>query len=506
MTRETLDRPEPRGRLIVRNTMINLLGHALPLILAVALMPPIIDGLGTERFGILAIAWMILGYLADIGFGRATTKFAAEVVAKDESARLPGIVWTTVAIQVGVGAVAAAALFAAAPVLVERVLAIPDALLAEARTSLYLVAGIIPAILLGTVYRGVLEAAQRFDLVNAVRVPNRAATLVLPLVGLALGWRLPGILALLLAARYATLIAFVAICLRLFPTLRRPPRWVGGELRPVFRFGAWVSVSSVISPALVYLDRFLLGALASMGAVTYYTAPYEVTSRLWLVPTSLVAVLFPEFSALSDRPRSAAVERLAARSVRYLLAIQGTVIALLCAAASDLLHVWLGPEFAAESTLALQILAVGVLVNSLAWVPYTLIQGLGRADLTAKFHMIELPIHIVVATVLVTLWGVPGAALAWSLRVTLDAMLLFGAMHRLSTVSPRAFWRERVPQTALILVGLSLTTALIMTRLDVPWVRGLLLAMLASTLGLVVWRYALGTEGRADLRRLLGTA
>jgi hypothetical protein len=44
------------------------------------------------------------------------------------------------------------------------------------------------------------------------------------------------------------------------------------------------------------------------------------------------------------------------------------------------------------------------------------------------FHLIELPLYAAAAWVLIEAYGVAGAALAWTLRVTLDAVLLGAAM------------------------------------------------------------------------------
>jgi len=70
---------EITGRLLTRNWGLNLAGQILPLGVAVAAMPYVIHGLGAERFGILSIAWTLLGFcgLLDLGLGRATTKFVA---------------------------------------------------------------------------------------------------------------------------------------------------------------------------------------------------------------------------------------------------------------------------------------------------------------------------------------------------------------------------------------------------------------------------------------------
>jgi O-antigen/teichoic acid export membrane protein len=73
---------EIKGGLLARNTLFNLIGQGLPLVVAVVTIPLIIQGLGIDRFGLLSLAWVVLGYFAifDLGLGRATTKFVAEAL------------------------------------------------------------------------------------------------------------------------------------------------------------------------------------------------------------------------------------------------------------------------------------------------------------------------------------------------------------------------------------------------------------------------------------------
>jgi O-antigen/teichoic acid export membrane protein len=40
-----------KSSLLARNTALNLIGQALPLLVAIATIPLVIRGLGTERFG-----------------------------------------------------------------------------------------------------------------------------------------------------------------------------------------------------------------------------------------------------------------------------------------------------------------------------------------------------------------------------------------------------------------------------------------------------------------------
>ena len=84
--------PQISGGSLARNTGLNIIGQVVPLLVGLGAIPYVVRGLGTERFGILSIAWVLLGYfsLFDLGLGRATTKFVAECLGRGELHHLPG--------------------------------------------------------------------------------------------------------------------------------------------------------------------------------------------------------------------------------------------------------------------------------------------------------------------------------------------------------------------------------------------------------------------------------
>jgi O-antigen/teichoic acid export membrane protein len=127
---------------------------------------------------------------------------------------------------------------------------------------------------------------------------------VLPFVGVVLHWGLPRIMALLVLSTFVGALAHYRACATVFPDLRRGMPFHRGEFRELIGFGSWVTVSSVIGPVLVYSDRILLGALVSVTAVGVYAAPYEMITRAWIIPASLVATLFPAFASLGTRGRA----------------------------------------------------------------------------------------------------------------------------------------------------------------------------------------------------------
>jgi O-antigen/teichoic acid export membrane protein len=500
------------GSLLARNTLLNLIGQALPLLVGVVTIPLVVHGLGTERFGLLSLAWVILGYFTifDLGLGRAATKYVSEALGKGENDQVPEIIWTAVTFQAALGFLGALVLFGITDLLVERVLNIPPELLGEAKDTFHLLALSIPLVLISSSFSGVLEATQRFDLLNAVRIPSSILTFILPLVGLYLGFGLPGIVVLILLARLGTLITFVWMDFRIVPDLRGPSPSLA-RFSSLFAFGGWVMISSIVGPFLVYLDRFLIGSLLTMGAVAYYTAPYEMVTRLWIVSASLSMTLFPAFSALEGVKDRERLSIFFARSIKYVFLITGTSIVLIIVYAEKILQIWLGSDFAAESTSAVQVLAIGVLINSLAHTPFALLQGAGRPDLPAKFHLIELPIYVVMAWILIGEFGIAGAAGAWTFRVALDTVLLFIVSLKFYHISPSLLAEEGMKRAIIGLVifaGIAYVLREVAYALPIS-VQSLLLTGFLGLSTWIGWNFVIDDSDRktvykmADLRKIL---
>ncbi len=421
-------------RRLLPGVLLTFAGQLGPLIAGIVALPLIVRGLGVERFGLLSLGAVVLGHLAlfDVGLGRAVAKWVAEHVGRRREDEIPAVVWSAAATQAVAGLLGGVALVALTPWLVGGVLNIPPAERAEARWMLYVFASAVPLAAMSTSFQGLLEGLQRFGLATAVTAPFAAATFLLPLVGLALGFGLPGIAALAVVARGLGLITVAVAGMTALPTLRRVSvdRRVSRDL---LRFGGWVTLSSLVGPVLVYLDRLLIASLGSTALVAFYTAPWEIATRLWIVPCSAAVVLFPAVSRLHVEG-SALVEGTAGRAVRGLLLVLAPVVVVLVVFASPILGVWLGDEFALRSATVLQILGAAVLVNSLAQVPYAVLQASGRPDIPAKLHLLEVAAYPFLAWWLIRDFGIVGAAWACALRVTVDATLLFAAASRVTGI------------------------------------------------------------------------
>jgi len=499
---------------IAHNTLLNLAGQAFPLLVGVFAVPVILRGLGIERFGLLALCWSVLGYFGmfDLGLGKATTRAVAELIGQGELEKLPALAGTCLLSHAVVGLLGGVAMAALTPVIATQVLKISPALVHEAKASLWILSAAVPIVVSSAALRGILEAGQRFALVNWVKAPANSLIFVLPAVGAQFHVGLPGIVLLIALGRLGAGFAYWALCYRAFPVLRNALRADTRLIAPLLSFGSWVTVSNIVGPVLAYLDRFLIGSIVSLSAVAYYSGPYELVARLWILPWSLVVTLFPAVAVLSVHGAQVEMKQIYGRSVKAVVMVVGPLVLLLIFLAKDILRLWLGADFAQASAPVLRILALGVLVVSVANVPFTFLQSLGRADIPAKFHLLELPIYLSLAYGMISRSGIAGAALAWVSIMALDALLLFAAAWKKFSLSPRVLALNGVRRALLGLASAALLLFLLgrMTSQRSVSIHIAIGVLVFATYASLAWRYVLDSQDKGlvvvTLRRFVNRA
>jgi O-antigen/teichoic acid export membrane protein len=210
------------------------------------------------------------------------------------------------------------------------------------------------------------------------------------------------------------------------PSLRTGKRFVPEAVKPLFSFGGWMTISNIVGPLMVYLDRFIIGAVISVTAVAYYATPYEMVTKLWIISGALIASLFPAFASYHNDDVSRTIQ-LFTKSIAAIFIAIFPIVLIIVTFSQEGLMIWLGKDFAKNSSLVLQWLAAGVFINCLAQVGFALIQGRGRPDITAKIHLLELIFYLPLLWWALKQYGIVGAAVSWALRVAIDGLMLLWA-------------------------------------------------------------------------------
>jgi O-antigen/teichoic acid export membrane protein len=491
-------RVEGRG-LLAKNSALNFAGQIVPLVIGVVTIPYVVRGLGAESFGTLSIAWTLLSCFGifDLGLSRATTKFVAQSLHRDQASRLPGLVYTSMTLQTGLGLLGGLVTAAFVPLLV-RLFRMPPASVGEARTSLYILAMAVPLLLCSNGLRGVLEAAQRFDLVNYVKVPTSISFYLIAAIAIPLHMRVSAIVLWSVLSRVFSLVAYLALCFRVFPQLRGSACFVRKEVPALVSFGGWVMVSNTAGPIFGYMERFVIASVLSVGVLTYYAVPFDLMSKIVIFPASIAPALFPYFSYHGDRPGSV-VSDVTARTLKYLLFLMTPVVAVFVVFAHDILKLWMGADFAKQSTVVLQLVAICFLLNAFSYIPFTSVQALGRPDLKAILDIVSLPLFVLYSWMLMKHMGINGAAVAKLTSGFLDALFLFWFAARLKAFSLRDCLSGSFLQGLLVSAGF--TAAIFAVKLSGV---GLLTAtVLVVCCGLLYaigfWISAIGEEERAAI-------
>jgi len=413
------------NRRITRNIAWNFVGIGMPLILALITIPQLIAVLGMARFGVLTLVWMVVGYFSvfDLGLGRSLTKLVAERIGSEKQDEIPFLVWAAVGIMIALGILGAIIVALLSPWFVTSVLKIPNELTAETTSAFLFLSLSIPIVISSNALRGIMEAYQEFGLVNIVRIPLGAITFLGPLAVSLYTDSLALIAVVLVLARLVAWTTYLLLCLAKYPLIRRFGKYRRDLCVNLLSFGGWMTVSNLVGPLLLFLGRFFIAAMISAEAVAYFVTPYEVVSKLLIVPAVLVSALFPEISRLG-RNNSPRVRRLYNTSIRGLGFVMFVLCVLVYLFAETGLTLWIDAGFAINSYRVAQILAVGVFINAFGHIAQVVLQGFGRPDITAKVHVAELIAYIPYLWYLISAYGIEGAAYAWSIRVMISTCVL----------------------------------------------------------------------------------
>ena len=406
---------------IARHTVYNLVGTVVPIALALVTVPAYLRLIGPERYGILAIAWLILGYfgLFDLGLGRATTQRIAALrdAGLDQRAVAFG---TALVANIGIGLVGGAILAPIAWYLFAHAMTMTAQLRAEALTAVPLLALSVPIATTMGVLSGALMGRERFLETNRIGIVSTSLFQLLPL---AIAWAFaPNLLLLLgasLAARAIGLAMLWGSCAGEFGggAFRRFDR---AQLGALLGYGGWVTVTSVFGPFLVVLDRFVIGTVLNAVAVTVYTVPMQVTTRLGSLAGAVGNAMFPRL-AIAEGAEAA---RLSRQGTAALLACLTAPVAAAYVWMQPALILWVGHTIGEQAAPIGRVLLVAAWLNTFAQVPYTRLEATGRPRTVALLMLAELPLYVPALYIAIRYDGLMGAALVYLLRVVVDLALL----------------------------------------------------------------------------------
>jgi O-antigen/teichoic acid export membrane protein len=437
-----------RGRTMVAGVVWNGLGRGIPLLLALVLTPILIHQLGLDRWGLFTLALAMVGVFGvfDFGVGQALTRAISERIGTGRGSEAAALVEAALGTLIGISMVVALGLWLFVPVLVDRMLQVPPGLRDQAIGAMRVLAAAAPLVVLNAALWGVLAAYQRFRAANLVTIPVNLFYYLGPVLVLLVWDSLIGVMLALVLCRLASTLSYLWLVRPLVPGLGlRWPRF--GLVVPLLKLGGWMTFSGLMTQALLYADRFLIGALLSLSAVAFYATPLDLVLRAWIVPVAVSQTLLPAFAS-SFAAAPAPTAALLRRGGLVVMVMVFPACLVLVGGAREILWLWLGQGFADGSARVLQWLGCGIFFSCVAFAPAALLDAIGRPDAAAKFAAAQAVVFIPLAALLIHLIGIEGAAIAWAARAAADCFGKFALVARLYPPSAEAARRLALPIAA----------------------------------------------------------
>lgn len=468
---------------IARHTSYNLAASLVPIAVSFCTVPLYIGIMGEARYGMMAIFALLLGYFGFFDFGLSRAVAQRIAAAKGDLAQLREIFWTGAAANLLLGLIGGIAVLPAAWWYLGGQVRIEAELRPEMLAAAPWLALAVPVLLTTGMLRGALQGVQRFAELNLISATGAVFS---QLATLWVAWAVAPSLAVVLPALFCTQLLLLAALL--FAVARHvvqgwAVRFDRRRIGDLLSFGGWVAISSLVSPLMTMLDRFLIGSTFGSRHVAYYTVPFQLGERSVVIPLALGDALFPRIAAGDE----AAARAIALRAMRVVSAVMTLLLATGILVLRPFLELYISPGFAQMAAPAGRVLFAGWAMNCYGLCCFVCLQAGGRPRLVAIAHLIEVVPFLALLAIGLHWWGIVGAAVAFGVRVAVDSLLL----ARFS-----GLLRETVALAAAPtgVIALTLLAAFVGDTQPVP---GAILGLVAVTAALAI---ALHRFARENLR------
>jgi O-antigen/teichoic acid export membrane protein len=402
---------------LFKNVGSGLLAQGWTVLLGFFALPILIRGLGAEQYGLLALSLALIGFaaIADLGVGRAASKFIAEDFERGEIERTQKFVKTALSVSVVMGLVGTIALLVLTPVLVQHVFNIRIAIQKEAQFVFGLTAiGLLP-VLLRILFDGVLAGHHRIAFLSFTNMIANTLKVGLSVAAILAGYSVLAIVTVNVAVCCLHAVGLGFYTVRFFGgRLQISFGWENRIARQLLQLGLVSTISwTLANVVFLYADRFIIGVFLPLALVGYYNMAFDIVSKQWYVSSSVSQAFFPVFSGKSVTSQ-AALERSYLQATKTLaVAVTGATM-FLVVFGRELLAYWISPEVAANGTTTLMVLAVGILLSCYVTIPYTaIIAGSAKPLICVKIFGVALLIHVFASLWWLRIWGIVGVAFAF---------------------------------------------------------------------------------------------
>jgi len=415
---------------ISSNALFIVAGRAWYVGLWVLLTPFVLRQLGSERFGVWSLLFLLSGYLAtlDLGLASSVVKFTSEYSSRSDWTGLQTVLSNVLGVSVLLGAAWILGVFLAQNALLDWIRISPGHR-EEVRFALLASCLLFAFANLANLGPGILNGLQRMDLANGVLVLSSIPQALILWVGLRAGHGLYAVV-WSTAAQWAIVGALSPVlvhhvCPQLrFPVIRLRPRGQGW-----IRFGLVMQANNLIVLMQQQLDKLLLTTWVGLAAVTEFELAFRVANGIQSLPVLALGALMPAFAQRFGEGDRVGAFHLYRRANELVAVSAFGAAAALAPAVPLLIRAWVGPAHPVAEWLGPWLLA-GFCLNLLTGAATSASRGAGYPALETTPGLWGIVVHLLMSGILILRLGPRGVGPALALSMAVSTVLCFARFSR----------------------------------------------------------------------------
>jgi len=398
---------------VAKNSLYNVLGLVVPILLLVIFTPLLVGRMGIENYGLWTLSVSALGLMGvfEFGLGTAMAKFIAEYSAQHDTEGLSATATVGFTLYLTIGVMLTLPLFFLAPK-IARLFPSSTLSLEAIQEAIRLTSlGLVP-LLLKTGGLAVPMGLQRFEVPNVVRIAHNALMLTIALIVVSLGGSVEYVILSTVLLMWIIGLISVGIAFRILRPMGARPLFSRGHLRMILGFAVFTGLTGVGGRIFSSMDRVVVGAVLGVSAVTYYVVGIGIANKLLALTDVVSRALMP---AASSWYTAGEVHRVWAylRRATLAVALMSLVLAGVMLLSSGLfMRLWMGNEFAEQALTPFQILILVYAVISINAPAFHIANGIGIPWISATGALAGGAITIALIVVLGRSYGLEGVAWA----------------------------------------------------------------------------------------------
>jgi O-antigen/teichoic acid export membrane protein len=398
-----------------KNILWNLAGQVLLSGLSFVATKYVFKQLGSEALGVIYFTLtlnLVLTSVLGMGICETTVREVSGHFAS-EPGYIRDLIRTASLLYWGAYIVLAAAVYGAAPLLVDRWIHLQE-LGSEMAIRVVRILGIACLVALPrSFYASLLCGLERMEFNNVIDVSASALQQLGIFVILLAGGGLLPVVYWMSACYGFALAAYLLVCARFFSGWAMVPGFLRTVVGRNLSYTSHMALISLLAMVHLQADKVIVSKLLPIGLFGLYTVAYGAVARSSTVTGAIFQGAFPHLSALNNAQQRLGMLSQYRKLQDLVCFVTVPLFTGLIFAEQPLFTLLFNAETARLLLLPVVFLCLGFYMNGALTIPYAFSLAAGRPDISARSNFYALFIVTPATVLLVHFFGLAGAGFSW---------------------------------------------------------------------------------------------